>query len=106
VHLNPWQFIAAFSGGILMGWAYYKTKSLISSMIIHFTNNLLSFGFVAYSNEDESFLSDIINNNLYLFAIIVFSLIILLIGGIVIEKIIIKKEIKGNFPHQEKLTIT
>lgn len=42
VHLNPWQAIPAFLGGLLMGWMYWKTNSIIPGMILHFVNNLFS----------------------------------------------------------------
>lgn len=42
VHLNPWQAIPAFLGGLIMGWMYWKTNSIIPGMILHFVNNLFS----------------------------------------------------------------
>jgi Predicted metal-dependent membrane protease len=43
VHLNPWQFIAAFVIGIFSGWVYYKTSNLTLSILIHAVNNLMAF---------------------------------------------------------------
>jgi hypothetical protein len=40
VHLNPWQFISGFLGGILMGWVYCRTRNLLLPMFLHFINNL------------------------------------------------------------------
>jgi len=42
-HLNPWQFPGAFILGLIMGWLYWKTNSLIPGMVLHFLNNSLSF---------------------------------------------------------------
>ena len=39
IHANPWQALNAFLLGLLMGYVYYKTGSLILTMIIHFVNN-------------------------------------------------------------------
>lgn len=39
-HLNPWQAIGASFVGVILGWVYYKTKSIIPCIIIHFVNNL------------------------------------------------------------------
>ena len=39
IHANPWQALNAFLIGLLMGYVYYKTGSLILTMIIHFVNN-------------------------------------------------------------------
>lgn len=42
-HLNPWQFISAFILGLLIGWVYWKTKSLIPCIFIHLVNNVSPF---------------------------------------------------------------
>ena len=39
IHANPWQALNAFMIGLLMGYVYYKTGSLILTMIMHFVNN-------------------------------------------------------------------
>ena len=39
IHANPWQALNAFLIGLLMGYVYYKTGSLILTMVIHFVNN-------------------------------------------------------------------
>ena len=38
-HANPWQFIAAFSIGLIVGWIYYRTKSIWPGILLHFVNN-------------------------------------------------------------------
>lgn len=42
-HLNPWQFVGAFLFGLFIGWVYYKTRSLLPSILMHAANNLLAF---------------------------------------------------------------
>ena len=39
IHANPWQALNAFLIGVVMGYVYYKTGSLILTMVIHFVNN-------------------------------------------------------------------
>ena len=39
MHLNPWQGIAAFLLGAWYGWIYYKTRSLKTTIFLHFLNN-------------------------------------------------------------------
>lgn len=39
IHLNPWQALNAFFIGVVMGYVYYKTGSLLLTMLIHFVNN-------------------------------------------------------------------
>lgn len=42
IHLNPWQALPAFAIGALMGYVYYKTGSLMMTMLMHFANNTLA----------------------------------------------------------------
>ncbi len=39
IHMNPWQALNAFAIGLVMGYVYYKTGSLLLTMLIHFVNN-------------------------------------------------------------------
>jgi hypothetical protein len=50
-HLNPWQFIGAFFIGLLIGWVYYKTKSLWPCIFLHFVNNSVGFIIILYSKD-------------------------------------------------------
>ncbi|MFA5714077.1 MAG: CPBP family intramembrane glutamic endopeptidase [Bacteroidales bacterium] len=43
IHLNPWQAIPAIIIGLVMGWVYWKSNSLWSTIFIHFVNNLFSY---------------------------------------------------------------
>ncbi len=53
LHLNPWQFVGAFTIGIFSGWVYYKTKNLSLCMAIHLANNLL-VSVVAYFSDQKA----------------------------------------------------
>jgi membrane protease YdiL (CAAX protease family) len=43
IHLNPWQAVPAFIIGLLLGYVYWKTRSLWPCIFIHFINNGGSF---------------------------------------------------------------
>ena len=43
VHLNITQFIGGFFFGMFFGWAYYKTRSISFSIILHAAVNFLPF---------------------------------------------------------------
>ncbi|MFV0238359.1 MAG: lysostaphin resistance A-like protein [Flavobacteriales bacterium] len=53
IHMNPWQFIAAFVGGIVLGYVYYRTKSLGNSIFIHALNNGVSTYLIFKYGEAE-----------------------------------------------------
>lgn len=56
IHLNPAQFIPAFTSGMFYAWLYYRMRSLWPGIILHVLNN----GFVAFmmrafpETEDET----------------------------------------------------
>lgn len=41
-HLNIFQFVTAFPIGLLIGWYYFKTRNLLSCIIIHSVNNIIA----------------------------------------------------------------
>lgn len=42
-HMNPWQFVSAFAAGIILGWWYVKTGSIITTIFGHALNNGMIF---------------------------------------------------------------
>lgn len=42
VHVNPWQFIGPLALGILFGWWYVRTRSLVPCILGHAVNNALA----------------------------------------------------------------
>ncbi|AZA79956.1 CPBP family intramembrane metalloprotease [Chryseobacterium sp. G0186] len=54
VHGNPWQFISAVMLGCVLGFVYYKTKSLLIPILLHGFNNLTLSLLVVYG-KNESF---------------------------------------------------
>jgi membrane protease YdiL (CAAX protease family) len=51
IHLNPWQFIGGLAFGLLLGWTYWKTRSLLICMLMHALNNLTAL--VQYWNTNQ-----------------------------------------------------
>lgn len=43
IHMNPVQIPFAFVLGLLLGWLYYKTRSLVPSILAHILNNATGF---------------------------------------------------------------
>lgn len=81
VHLNPWQFITGFILGIFSGWVYYKTRSLLPSIIMHAAVNLFGFSmryFVDTKSSINDSLVDVYGGITNLIFTIAISIIILL----------------------------
>ena len=58
-HMNPWQFIPAFLIGLLLGYIYMKTRSLLPVIFIHIINNSFSYLMVYIFGEDVQSYRDI-----------------------------------------------
>lgn len=55
-HMNPVQMPVAFVMGLLLGWAYWQTGSLLVPCLIHIMNNSLAVGLgLIYADPDISF---------------------------------------------------
>ncbi len=67
IHMNPWQALIAFVAGLVMGYVYYKSGSLILTMIIHFVNNGTAVILSQFSSlEEVDFWIDIIPKGTYI----------------------------------------
>lgn len=54
IHGYPWQFLGAFLLGLVLGLVYLKTKSLLTSILLHAFNNFIAAMMIIYT-KDESF---------------------------------------------------
>ncbi len=57
IHLNPWQFVTAFIGGLFIGWVYYRTRNLAYAIIIHAANNLFAVA-PTFFFDDKALITD------------------------------------------------
>ncbi|MDR2293016.1 MAG: CPBP family intramembrane metalloprotease [Prevotellaceae bacterium] len=55
IHLNPWQGLSAFVIGCFLGWIYWKTRSIIPCIFIHFVNNALALFLYYYYCEKSGY---------------------------------------------------
>jgi len=61
IHLNPIQVVFAFLMGLLLGWLYYKTGSLVPSISMHVVTNLLSTVTIIFLPDVDN-LYDVVGN--------------------------------------------
>jgi len=85
IHFNPPNVVSAFSGGMIMGWMYFRTKSLTITIIYHSFNNLLALSptvfpslknSVLFSNKSFYELED---NKWFYFLILGISILIIIV---------------------------
>ena len=80
VHMNPAQMPHAFLIGLLLGWLYYRTGSIVPGVLFHIVNNTAAVIIEKlYPNNDEVSLIDLFGGNERTAMLsVVFSLFILL----------------------------
>lgn len=54
VHIVPVQIINAFVVGLILGYVYLKTRSLVSVMVIHAINNGIAYVTMAFFGDSQS----------------------------------------------------
>jgi hypothetical protein len=53
VHMNPAQMPHALLVGILLGWMYYRTDSIVPGVVYHWVNNTVAYVlYQFYPNQD------------------------------------------------------
>lgn len=78
-HWDFYQGIGAFITGIILGWMYYQTGSLIPGIIIHTANNILSKTWFIYIYGFNTSVADLFpNSSFYVLFIIVMALVFFL----------------------------
>ena len=67
IHMNPWQSLNAFIIGVVMGYVYYRTGSLLLTMLIHFVNNGTSVILTQFSSlQDTDYWIDMMDRSTYM----------------------------------------
>ena len=78
VHLNPAQMPHAFCLGLLLGWMYYRTHSIIPGIMVHWVNNTLAYAVCnIFPNAEDIKVVDLFGGDYTRVALsVVFSLLI------------------------------
>ena len=74
VHVNPVQVVFAMPAGIILGWLYCKTGSLLVPISLHILNNTISFITMRFGVESELSVKSTLGSVLF----VVFALITVL----------------------------
>jgi membrane protease YdiL (CAAX protease family) len=94
IHGNLAQGIGAFVIGLLLGWIYWKSNSIIPCIILHGINNAM--GFAAFllldTEKDDSTLRELINNDIA-YAIIYIGSVLTIMATLIFLK---KKNLSFN----------
>jgi len=77
-HLNPWQFIPALFIGFVMGYIYWKTRSLLPCLFMHWLANSLGWYLGAYVDQEAMNFFELLDNSSLYYIIYGISIPILL----------------------------
>jgi Predicted metal-dependent membrane protease len=79
VHMNPAQMPYAFIAGLLLGWMYWRTGSILPGMAYHWANNSVAYIlYHAYPDKDMKLIDLFKGSELHVYLAVFFSLLILL----------------------------
>ena len=79
IHMNPAQMPHAFLIGLLLGWMYYRTGSVLPGIAYHWANNSAAFVLFAFYPDPDIKLVEIFKGSeLHVYMAIGFSLLIFL----------------------------
>ena len=81
VHLNPAQFVPAFTSGMFYAWLYYRTRSLWPGIVLHVLNNgFAAFMMQAYPETEDMTLTDMLGQTGYIYLLI--GAVVIFIGSV------------------------
>ena len=78
IHVNPAQMPHAFVVGLLLGWLYYRTDSVVPGVVYHWINNSIAYVVYNFYPDPSLRLIDLFGSQRSVAAAILFSLFILL----------------------------
>ena len=91
-HANPWQFIGAVLIGIILGWIFVKTKSVLPGMFMHFINNLTGFVLAKKFSDVNVTFKDIIGNTGYYISLLILCILVIYAVYLILNKYFNKKQ--------------
>ena len=79
IHMNPVQMPHAFLIGLLLGWMYWRTGSILPGVAYHWANNSIAFVLYAFYPSSDIKLIDVFQGSqLHVYMAVFFSMLILL----------------------------
>jgi membrane protease YdiL (CAAX protease family) len=76
--MNPAQLPHTFLVGLLLGWMYYRTDSIVPGVVFHWVNNTVAYVlYNIYPNPDMT-LADLFGSQQHVLMAVGFSLCILI----------------------------
>lgn len=78
IHFNPVQMPHAFLMGLLLGWMYYRTDSILPGVAVHWVNNTVAYVLYNLYPDPQMDCTKLFGSQKAVIAAVIFSLLILL----------------------------
>lgn len=78
IHMNPAQMLHAFLIGLLLGWFYWRTDSIVPGVVYHWVNNTAAYVMYAFYPDPNLTLLDLFGSQHTVLLALLFSLCIFL----------------------------
>lgn len=78
IHMNPAQMPHAFLIGLLLGWMYYRTDSIVPGVVYHWVNNTVAYVLYNFYPDPNMTLLDLFGSQRTVLMALFFSLCIFL----------------------------
>ncbi|MCU7494375.1 MAG: CPBP family intramembrane metalloprotease [Ignavibacteria bacterium] len=88
VHINPPMILFAFTGGLILGWLYCKTGTLVPCIVLHATTNALNGVIYHYLSPSGA----IFGTHGFLYVIFYLVSLSLLVASLIFTNRLFKKE--------------
>lgn len=83
IHMNPAQMPHAFLIGILLGWMYYRTDSIVPGVVYHWVNNTIAYILYAFYPDPDMEVTDLFGGNQQTVLMAVFFSLCILVPSII-----------------------
>ncbi|MDR2886238.1 MAG: CPBP family intramembrane metalloprotease [Rikenellaceae bacterium] len=84
IHFIPQQVVNAFALGLVLGWVYYKTRSLTAVILMHAANNGLSYYLMGIGPADAT-VQDVLPEPWMYYALYAACVLIVVAGAVLIS---------------------
>ncbi len=86
IHIIPGQVVASFFTGLLFGFIYWKTRSLLTSVLLHAINNGVILLLLFTIKDPSDSILEIVGNREVYYVLIVVSVFVMVLGYMFIYK--------------------
>lgn len=86
MHIIPQQVISGFFAGIVLGYVYLRTRSLIPVILLHAINNCAAVVLSATGLGSDATLSDLLGNGKFYYAVYLLCVVVCVVSAVMMNR--------------------